>query len=183
MEEQTSLVETDRDELVRENEYLKAVLSNRTEIQDTQAEEANRTLSERVKELEEKNTELVDEINSLYEDRQTLISSLLHLRSEEVDDVIKRSRSNSLASRGGDSTSGAERLLSLGVSLDEQVDAVFNLEDDALHEQCKKVIKIILLYLYKFTSIHCLCELPLFHIGILSSVKYDRKSRLYPFCR
>ena len=58
-----------------------------------------------------------------------------------MDDVIKRSRSNSLASRGGDSTSGGgvERLLSVGGVLDEQVDAVFNLEDDAQHEQCKKV--------------------------------------------
>ena len=84
MEEQTNIVENDRDELVRENEYLKAVLSNRTEIHDTKADEANRSLTERVKELEEKNTELVDEINNLYDDRQTLISSLLNLRSEEV---------------------------------------------------------------------------------------------------
>ena len=84
MEEQTNIVENDRDELVRENEYLKAVLSNRTEIHDTKADEANRSLTERVKELEEKNTQLVDEINNLYDDRQTLISSLLNLRSEEV---------------------------------------------------------------------------------------------------
>ena len=84
MEEQTTVIETDRDELIRENEYLKAVLSNRTEIHDSKLDEENRTLGERVKELEEKNTELVDEINNLYEDRQTLISSLLNLRSEEV---------------------------------------------------------------------------------------------------
>ena len=97
MEEQTNVIETDRDELIRENEYLKAVLSNRTEIHDSKLDEENRTLSERVKELEEKNRELVDEINNLYEDRQTLISSLLNLRSEEVKMVF--STSSGLLSR------------------------------------------------------------------------------------
>ncbi|XP_066916326.1 uncharacterized protein [Clytia hemisphaerica] len=138
MEEQTNVIETDRDELIRENEYLKAVLSNRTEIHDSKLDEENRTLSERVKELEEKNTELVDEINNLYEDRQTLISSLLHLRSEEVDDVIKRSRNSSLASR--DSSSDAERLRLLSEGVDNDVEAVLALDDDQVNEQCKKIV-------------------------------------------
>ena len=55
---------------------------------------------ERIKELEAKNTQHLDEINELYEERQTLINSLLNLQSEEVEDVIRRSsRSSSLCSR------------------------------------------------------------------------------------
>lgn len=140
MEEQTVSIEHEREELARENEYLKAVLSNRTEIQDNKIEEANRTLTERVKELEQKNTQLIDEINDLYIDRQTLISSLLNLRSEEVDDVIKRrSRNSSVASR--ESSSDAERLRLLNEGFDEQMkelEDVF-LENAEMHEGCKKV--------------------------------------------
>ena len=84
----------------KENEYLKAVLSNRHEIQNNKLQEENRRYVERIKELEAKNTQHLDEINELYEERQTLINSLLNLQSEEVEDVIRRSsRSSSLCSR------------------------------------------------------------------------------------
>ena len=142
MEEQNTAIESDRDELIRENEYLKAVLSNRTEIRDNKLEEENRMLSERAKELESKNTQLVDEINDLYEERSTLITSLLNLRSTEVDDVIKRSRSSSLASR--DSASDADRLKLLNEGINDQIKEmeVFFDQDQEVggsHENCKKV--------------------------------------------
>ena len=64
-------------------------------------QEQNRVLRERIKEVEKKNNEFLDEINNLHEERQTLITSLLHLKSDEVDDVIKtKSRSSSLSSLG-----------------------------------------------------------------------------------
>lgn len=76
-------------------------------------QEQNRVLRERIKEVEKKNNEFLDEINNLHEERQTLISSLLHLKSDEVDDVIKtKSRSSSLSSLGSipASESGREQL-------------------------------------------------------------------------
>ena len=46
------------------------------------------------------NSQHLDEINELYEERQTLITSLLHLQSAEVEDVIRKtSRSSSVCSR------------------------------------------------------------------------------------
>ena len=85
---------------MKENEYLKAVLSNRNEIQTNKLEDDNKKLRDHAVELERKNTQLVDEINDLYEERQTLITSLLNLNSEEVDEVVRiRSRSSSVASR------------------------------------------------------------------------------------
>lgn len=100
IEDQKTVVENDREELIKENEYLKAVLSSRNEIKATKLEEKNKLLEERVQELENKNIQLVDEINELYDDRQTLIGSLVNLRSEQVDEVIKkRSRSSSVVSR------------------------------------------------------------------------------------
>lgn len=141
MEEQNTAIESDRDELIRENEYLKAVLSNRTEIRDNKLNEENRILSERTKELEMKNTQLVDEINDLYEERQTLINSLLNLRSSEVDDVIRRSRSSSLASK--DSSSDADRLKLLNEGIDEQMkefEVFFEEETTGSHETCRKTI-------------------------------------------
>jgi len=157
MEDQTTVIETDRDELIRENEYLKAVLSNRTEIHDSKIDEENRSLSERAKELEEKNTELLDEINNLYEDRQTLISSLLNLKSEDVDDVIKRSRNSSLASR--DSANDAERLRLLSEGVNEQVEAVLALSDEnEEHEQCKKVIFLTLFVYDKLLRTRVKCN-------------------------
>ena len=112
-EDEKAVVEADHEELLKENEYLKAVLSNRTEIEESKLQEQNRVLRERIKELEKKNNEFLDEINNLHEERQTLISSLLHLKSDEVDDVIKtKSRSSSLSSLGSipASESGREQL-------------------------------------------------------------------------
>ena len=69
----------------------------------------------------------------------------------QVDDVIKRSRSNSLASRGGESTCGSISLLEeeggegasmMDALLNEQIDAVLKLEDEAVHAQCKKVCSL-----------------------------------------
>ena len=54
-----------------------------------------------------------------------------------MDDVIKRSRNSSLASR--DSSSDAERLRLLSEGVDNDVEAVLALDDDQAHEQCKKV--------------------------------------------
>ena len=112
-EDEKAVVEADHEELLKENEYLKAVLSNRTEIEESKLQEQNRVLRERIKEVEKKNNEFLDEINNLHEERQTLISSLLHLKSDEVDDVIKtKSRSSSLSSLGSipASESGREQL-------------------------------------------------------------------------
>ena len=80
-------IETDRDELIRENDYLKAVLSNREEIQANKLRDDNKKLTEEVKELLKKVNSLTQEMDSLYEERQTLLSSLLSLRSEQVDSV------------------------------------------------------------------------------------------------
>ena len=112
-EDEKAVVEADHEELLKENEYLKAVLSNRTEIEESKLPEQNRVLRERSKEVEKNNNEFLDEINNLHEERQTLISSLLHLKSDEVDDVIKtKSRSSSLSSLGSipASESGREQL-------------------------------------------------------------------------
>ena len=107
MEDEKTTIETDREELTRENdelqkenEYLKAVLSNRNEITSNRLQEENHQYAERIKELETKNGQHLDEINELYEERQTLITSLLHLQSAEVEDVIRKtSRSSSVCSR------------------------------------------------------------------------------------
>ncbi|XP_065673502.1 putative leucine-rich repeat-containing protein DDB_G0290503 isoform X6 [Hydra vulgaris] len=96
-EDNMRAIEADRDELVKENEYLKAVLSNREEIQANKLYDENKKLNEEVTQLVKRVNELTEEMDSLYEERQTLISSLLSLHSEQVDSVI-RSRTSSFGS-------------------------------------------------------------------------------------
>ncbi|XP_065640773.1 putative leucine-rich repeat-containing protein DDB_G0290503 isoform X2 [Hydra vulgaris] len=96
-EDNMRAIEADRDELVKENEYLKAVLSNREEIQANKLYDENKKLNEEITQLVKRVNELTEEMDSLYEERQTLISSLLSLHSEQVESVI-RSRTSSFGS-------------------------------------------------------------------------------------
>ena len=145
VEGEKKAVEIERDELAKEVDYLKFALTNRQQIKECQAGTVakQKQFEDKIKELTEENDNLRNEVADLYDERQSLIDSLLNLNSEPVNELVK-SRSRSCSTISLDSSSSSHlrgEVTELRDRLIEAEEAEHKLDQELI--ECRNILETV----------------------------------------